>query len=98
MRLLQHGVWGPYVEDNLKALLLAAFRDFRGWTRAQRISCSQRPFRPRLVLKQWHGHYMSCKAWNGRVVLQWLAQRSMEAAAGSTDACLLTQAAAMKPV
>ena len=83
MTLIQLGHFGPgNVEDPavLKQLLNAAFAAFKLWRRNNRVPCSQKRFTPGLCLKACHGAYMTAKAYNGRVITEWLAAVSSDAA------------------
>ena len=98
MSLVENGVFGNPNDKTLAELLLVAYHQFRLWCRSMRVACSQRPFTPKLVIKKVHGHYMSCKAHNGRIVLSWLAQKSSETmASGCTDSKVVLQTAALTP-
>ena len=98
MSLVNVGAFASPAHKTLAELLLLAYHEFRLWCRSMRVACSQRPFTPKLVIKKVHGHYMSCKAYNGRVVLSWLAQKSSEiVASGCTDRKVLLQTAALTP-
>ena len=96
--LIDNGIYGSSDDHDLRQQLHKAFCDFQSWRRANKVPCSQRCFTPKLLVKKCHGAYLSCKAFNGRVVLAWLAERSVAAArAGSADPRLPVQAVAMTP-
>ena len=96
--LLDNDCFGLNSQLELRQLLGLAYTDFRNWCKVNRVRSSQRRFTPKLLLKKMHGAYLSCKAHNGRVVLQWLAERSTEFARnGSGDARMATQAVALCP-
>ena len=94
---MNNNVFGPRNVQSLQELLNVAYHEFRAWCKAGKINCSQRPFTKRMVLKKMHGHYMACKAYNGRIILSWLSERSCEvvAAGTCTDPMVVTQAAAL---
>lgn len=76
MTLLSLGLFGP-PDSELKDLLHVAYLDFKKWKKQEKIACTQRRFKPSSVVKTNHGHYMSCKAYNGRVVLEWLRDATL---------------------
>ena len=69
--LIRAGFFGPPADD-LQDLLRLAFDDFTLWRRANKVSCSQRRFKLSNVDARGHGSYLASKAWNARVLLQWL--------------------------
>ena len=72
--LLREQHFGPYAGPaDMKTCLETAFNEFQSWLRQHSISCSQRSFAPRHLLKQVHGYYLTTKAYNARIVLLWLA-------------------------
>ncbi|CAE7479305.1 unnamed protein product [Symbiodinium sp. CCMP2592] len=73
MTLVSLGYFGDPDALDLQQLLDAAFADFKAWKLQHRIPCSQKRFSVGLVIKKVHGHYMTAKAYNGRVILEWLA-------------------------
>ena len=95
---MNNNVFGQRNAQSLEDLLSVAYYDFKAWCKARKISCSQRPFTKRMVIKKAHGYYMSAKAYNGRIILSWLSERSCEVvAAGScSDPMVITQAAALR--
>ena len=79
--LLSAGVWGDPATRPLNDCLAQAFQEFKRWRRRHHIACSQRMFRERHLLKNSHGYYFTQKAYNARVVLQWLAEACQTASA-----------------
>ena len=79
--LLSAGVWGDAATRPLNDCLAQAFQEFKRWRRQRHIACSQRMFRERHLLKSSHGYYLTLKAYNARVVLQWLAEACQTASA-----------------
>ncbi|CAE7033206.1 unnamed protein product, partial [Symbiodinium sp. KB8] len=79
--LLREGHFGPYNgRESMKALLETAYTEFQQWRKANKIACSQRSFAPRHLLKQVHGYYLTAKAYNGRIVMQWLSSKLQDVA------------------
>lgn len=70
MTLVSLGLFGP-PRGNLKDLLHEAFVDFKCWKKREKVSCTQRRFTPGSVCKEQR-HYMKCKAFNARCVVEWL--------------------------
>ena len=60
------------MDEELPELLRLAFLDFTFWRKAHRIPCSQRKFKPSSVDRFAHGAYLASKAYNARVLLEWL--------------------------
>ena len=97
MMLLQLGVFGDPSTLPLKTLLSRAFEMFKTWRKQHKVPCSQKRFTPGLVIKKVHGCYLSAKAYNGRVILEWLAELSRDYAANNpSNAHVSVQAAALK--
>ena len=95
--LLHLGVFGDPSTLPLKTLLSRAFEMFKRWRKQHRVPCSQKRFTPGLVIKKMHGAYLSAKAYNGRVILEWLAEISRDYAANNpADTHVSVQAAALK--
>ena len=78
--LLQNGAFGDLATSGMNACLYKAFEDFKVWRKQNKIPCSQRVFRERHLLKLSHGYYFTAKAYNGRVVLDWLSGLCLQAA------------------
>ncbi|CAJ1442588.1 unnamed protein product [Effrenium voratum] len=57
-----------------------AYDDFRNFLRSEKISCSQPPFRPSMVMKKDGQCAFTCKAYNGRCVAEWLCACLADAA------------------
>ena len=94
--LIDNDIYGSSRDHDLRQQLHKAFDDFQSWRKANKIPCSQRCFTPKLLLKKCHGACLSCKAFNERVVLAWLAERSVAVArSGGADPRLAAQAVAM---
>lgn len=60
------------MDEDLPELLRLAFLDFTQWRKAHRIPCSQRKFKASSVDRLAHGAYLASKAYNARVLLEWL--------------------------
>lgn len=76
--LLDLGYFGdPNVE--LKFRLNNAFDDFQTFCKLSKISCSQRRFRVKHVMKESHGPYLTTKAFNARCIVAWLASCFLDA-------------------
>ena len=71
--LLAAGAFGDPTAMTRKELLENAYLQFKDWRRENRIPCSQRRFTEKALVKQCHGFYLTTKAYNARVVAQWLA-------------------------
>ena len=72
--LVQAREFGDPDLKSLTELMANAFEQFKIWRRQKRVACSQKRFTEGMLFKQKHGYYLQCKAFNGRVVLQWLAE------------------------
>ena len=101
MTLIDLGHFGPRDAtdpSNLKKLLQLAFESFKTWRKINGIPCSQKRFTPNLVIKAVHGHYMTAKAYSGRVILEWLATVSRDASSSGNynDPRLPLQATALR--
>ncbi|CAE7586479.1 unnamed protein product [Symbiodinium natans] len=81
--LISAGVFGDPSTESLKDIMAKAFLNFKSWKRRVRIPCSQKAFAPGSLLKKQHGYYLTCKAYNGRVVLIWLTQLCADASRGA---------------
>lgn len=81
--LLMLGCFGDPASD-LKARLNDAFDDFRQWCKSHRprIVCSQRRFKLHHLIKKSNGAYLTSKAHNARVLVQWLAHCAEVATSG----------------
>ena len=79
--LLASGTFGDRALKSIDECLVTAFEDFKGWRLRHKVSCSQRLFRERHLVKACHGFYFTAKAFNARVVLEWLAHVCRNAAA-----------------
>ena len=76
--LLDLGYFGdPNVE--LKFRLNNAFDDFQTFCKLSKISCSQRRFRVKHLMKESHGPYLTTKAFNARCIVAWLASCFLDA-------------------
>ena len=64
----------------MNACLHKAFEDFKIWRKLNKVPCSQRVFREGHLLRASHGYYFTAKAYNGRVVLDWLSDLCRKAA------------------
>lgn len=76
--LLDMGVFGDtaggYVEP-----LGEAFKEFSAWRRSMKISCSQKRFSAKsLVRETTYGWFLNCKGFNARVVSEWLMCKLVE--------------------
>lgn len=49
-----------------------AYQDFLRWTRANKITSSQRKFVYWTIFRDEYGTFMNCKGYNARVVSAWL--------------------------
>ena len=67
------GMWREPGLD-LRVCLRRAHVQFKQWLKRHRIPCSQRPFTVKMLYKESHGAYLSCKGWNSRVVCAWLSE------------------------
>ena len=81
--LIAAGTFGDPNVLSMKDLLARAFDGFSTWRRQNRIPCSQKPFAERHLVKLAHGFYFTAKAYNARIVLQWLAEMCSIAAVGA---------------
>ena len=76
--LLVLGFFGdPNTE--LKFRLNNAFDDFQTYCKLSKISCSQRRFRVKHLMKEAHGPYLTTKAYNARCIVAWLASCFLDA-------------------
>ena len=73
MTLISLGYFGDPAALDTQQLLDVAFARFKEWRLRHRIPCSQKRFNVSLIIKKVHGHYMTAKAYNGRVILEWLS-------------------------
>lgn len=52
-----------------------AYNHFVSWRKTNKISCSQRRFNEKsLVRETTYGYFLNCKGYNQRVVTQWLME------------------------
>ena len=58
-----------------KHALNTAFEDFKGWLKATKIRSSQKPFRLKMLVRDGYGFYLNAKAYNARVIAEWLLQK-----------------------
>lgn len=79
MALVSLGYFGDPAILETQQLLDVAFSRFKEWRLRHRIPCSQKRFNVGLIIKKKHGHYMTAKAYNGRVILEWLSDVTREA-------------------
>ncbi|CAE7278142.1 unnamed protein product, partial [Symbiodinium microadriaticum] len=91
--------WYGDPSENLGKLFEAAYVDFKAWLKEVKIYSSQRRFKYGLIMKKRDGGLrapsMSCKAWNGRIVAEYLASVRAGAASFSSDPKIPLQAVAM---
>ena len=59
-------------------VLSRAYDDFCLWRRQHKISCSQKRFKYRLLFRDEYGFFLNCKAFNGRLVCEWLLSKLLE--------------------
>ncbi|CAE7274851.1 unnamed protein product, partial [Symbiodinium sp. CCMP2456] len=78
MALVSLGYFGDPAILETQQLLDVAFSRFKEWRLRHRIPCSQKRFNVGLIIKKQHGHYMTAKAYNGRVILEWLSDVTRE--------------------
>ncbi|CAK9060971.1 unnamed protein product [Durusdinium trenchii] len=71
--------------DNFREQLESAYDDFKSFTKAKKISHSQKMFTPRLVVKKDGQLLMTGKAYNNRVIAEWLHDVVQRARGSSTD-------------
>jgi hypothetical protein len=55
-----------------------AYDDFCLWRRQHKISCSQKRFKYRTLFRDEYGFFLNCKAFNGRLVCEWLLSKLVE--------------------
>ena len=72
--LLQAGAFGDPATLSVQERLTVAFEKFKLWRKQHQIPCSQKRFTVSNLIKNVHGFYFTCKAYNGRIVLEFLAQ------------------------
>ena len=65
---------------SIQELLRVAYEDFTSWRKSKKIPCSQRMFKASQVDRLAHGAYLAAKAWNSRILLQWLHESAVQAA------------------
>ena len=58
-----------------KHALNTAFEDFKRWLKATKIRSSQKPFRLKMLVRDGYGFYLNAKAYNARVIAEWLLQK-----------------------
>ena len=73
--LVRAGEWGDPDTKTLKDVMAIAFEDFRAWRRQRGVSRSQKRFTEAMLYKPKHGYYLQAKAFNGRIVLQFLCEK-----------------------
>ncbi|OLP87280.1 hypothetical protein AK812_SmicGene31512 [Symbiodinium microadriaticum] len=99
MYTLAKAGWYGDPSQGLEKLFATAYADFKAWLKETKIYSSQRRFKYGLVMKKRDGGLrapsMNCKAWNGRIVLEYLASVRARAAAFPTDPKIPLQAVAM---
>ena len=78
MTLVSLGYFGDPATLDVQERLDVAFSRFKEWRCRHRIPCSQKRFNVSLIIKKVHGHYMTAKAYNGRVILEWLSDVTRE--------------------
>ena len=59
-------------------VLSRAYDDFCLWRRQHKISCSQKRFKYRTLFRDEYGFFLNCKAFNGRLVCEWLLSKLVE--------------------
>ena len=59
-------------------VLSRAYDDFCQWRRQHKISCSQKRFKYRTLVRDEYGFFLNCKAFNGRLVCEWLLSKLVE--------------------
>ena len=52
--------------------LQRAFDDFTVWRKSHKISSSQKRFKYRMLHREGYGFFLNCKAFNARLVCEWL--------------------------
>ena len=95
--LMDAGVWGDPTTVSEDGLLDRAFDEFKMWRRANKVPCSQKRFRPAQLKKREHGYYFAAKAYNSRILLQWLSEKCNEAARAHPQSDLGIHAVALQP-
>lgn len=94
--LLDAGVWGATTLTE-EERLDKAFQEFKMWRSAKKVPCSQKRFRPNQLKKHVHGYYFTAKAYNSRILLQWLSEKCIEAAPAHPQSDLGIHAVALQP-
>jgi len=69
--LLDEGVFGD-VSEGYHLALQSAFEHFTTWRVSNKITCSQKRFRPSHILRKGYGFYLNAKGYNARVLCEWL--------------------------
>ena len=93
--LLDAGSFGN-TDQSLPELLSFAFQEFKLWRKRNAVPCSQKRFQEGHIKKKVHGYYFTAKAYNGRIILDFLAERCLEVAqANPGDAKLALVSVAM---
>lgn len=77
--LLRSGCWG-HADEPVQTRLHRAYLDFKLWCSTNRVQCSQPAFQQKFLYQRNGDVMLICKAYNGRVVLQWLSERLATAA------------------
>lgn len=72
--LLQGGYFGAEAGIALNVKLSRAYRSFKQFCSRNRIECSQPEFTSRMIYKTDGDIALTAKAYNGRVILEWLSE------------------------
>lgn len=75
--MIEMNVFGT-AADGLAGPLTEAFRQFRDWCKSKKIRSSQRPFKPRHLVREGYGYFLSTKGFNARLVSEFLMDKISE--------------------
>lgn len=72
--LLRCGYFGSEAGIPVSIKLARAYQQFKQWTSANKIDCSQPPFTEKMLFKKNADILFTAKAYNSRVILEWLSR------------------------
>ena len=70
--LLDDGQFGDVSQGYANALGIA-WENFKDWCKAYKVPNSQKRFTPGQLLRDGYGFFLNAKAFNGRLIVQWLS-------------------------
>ena len=73
--LYEMNVFGPFIDEdkkNCKGIGNAAFDDFTTWRKSHKIQCSAKRTSFWKVYRQTYGAFLNSKAYNARILTEWL--------------------------